>query len=46
MVTIVVFTLSRRALSHYAGRWLKLTTGAVTASLGIVLIVEPEWLAL
>lgn len=42
MVTIAVFTLSRRNLSHYAGRWLKLTAGAVMTSLGIVLIVKPE----
>lgn len=46
MVTIAVLTLSRRKLSHYAGRWLKLTAGAVMTSLGIVLIVKPEWLAL
>ena len=46
MVTIAVVTLSRRKLSYYAGRWLKLTGGAVMLSLGIVLILKPEWLAL
>lgn len=46
MVTIAVITLSRRKLQEDAGRWLKLTGGVVMASLGIVLIVKPEWLAL
>jgi hypothetical protein len=46
MVTIAVITLSRRKLSYDAGRWLKLTGGAVMFSLGLVLIVKPEWLAL
>ncbi|OQW33178.1 MAG: NrdH-redoxin [Nitrospira sp. SG-bin1] len=46
MVAIAVFTLSRRKLQEHAGRWLKLTAGAVMTSLGIVLIAKPEWLAL
>lgn len=46
MVTIAVVTLSRRKLQERAGRWLKLTSGAVMFGLGIVLIVKPEWLAL
>lgn len=46
MVTIAVVTLSRRKLQEHAGRWLKLTGGAVMLSLGIVLILKPEWLAL
>lgn len=45
MVTIAVLTLSRRKLQEHAGRWLKLTGGAVMLSLGIVLILKPEWLA-
>jgi glutaredoxin len=46
MVTIAVVTLSRRKLQERAGRWLKLTGGAVMFGLGLVLIVKPEWLAL
>lgn len=45
MVTIAVITLSRRKLSHDAGRWLKLIGGTVMLSLGIVLILKPQWLA-
>jgi len=46
MVTIAVITLTRRKLQERAGRWLKLTGGAVMLSLGLVLILKPEWLAL
>jgi len=46
MVTIAVVTLSRKRLQEHAGRWLKLTGGAMMFSLGLVLIVKPEWLAL
>ncbi|MDF0664726.1 MAG: NrdH-redoxin [Nitrospira sp.] len=44
MVTIAVVTLSRRKLQERAGRWLKLTGGAVMLSLGLVLILKPQWL--
>jgi len=44
MVTIAVVTLSRRKLQEVAGRWLKLTSGLVMASLGIILLLAPEWL--
>lgn len=44
MVTIAVVTLSRRKLQEGAGRWLKLTSGLVMASLGIILLLAPEWL--
>lgn len=46
MLAIAVVTLSRRKLQERAGRWLKLTGGAVMLSLGVVLILKPEWLAL
>jgi hypothetical protein len=46
MVTIAVVTLTRRKLQERAGRWLKLTSGAVMLGLGLVLILKPEWLAL
>lgn len=45
MVTIAVITLSRKKLSYDAGRWLKLIGGTVMLSLGIVLILKPQWLA-
>ena len=44
MVTIAVITLSRRKLQEQAGRWLKLTSGLVMASLGAVLLLHPKWL--
>lgn len=44
MVTIAVVTLSRRKLQERAGRWLKLTSGLVMASLGAVLLLQPKWL--
>jgi uncharacterized membrane protein HdeD (DUF308 family) len=45
MVTIAVFTLSRRRLSEKAGRWLKFASGLVMLALGLVLLFSPEWLA-
>jgi threonine/homoserine/homoserine lactone efflux protein len=44
MVTIAVITLSRRKLQEQAGRWLKLASGLVMASLGVTLLLHPEWL--
>lgn len=44
MVTIAVITLSRKKLQERTGRWLKLTSGLVMASLGIVLLLQPKWL--
>lgn len=45
MVGAAVLALSSRKLDERAGRWLKLASGAVMAMLGIVLILQPEWLA-
>ncbi|WP_413933285.1 glutaredoxin family protein [Nitrospira sp. BLG_1] len=42
MVTIAVITLSRRKLQEQAGRWLKLASGLVMASLGVILLFHPE----
>jgi glutaredoxin len=44
MVTIAVVTLSRRKMQERAGRWLKLTGGLVMAGLGVVLLLQPNWL--
>ena len=44
MLFIAVWTLSRNRLQERAGRWLKLISGVVIAALGLVLILEPEWL--
>jgi glutaredoxin len=46
MVTIAVATLGRQKLQERGGRWLKLAGGTVMVSLGLVLILKPEWLAL
>ncbi len=44
MVSVVVITLGRHKLQERGGRWLKLLSGVAIASLGIVMIVKPEWL--
>lgn len=44
MVTLVVVTLSRRKVQETHGRWLKLVSGVVIASLGAILLVRPELL--
>lgn len=44
MVTIAVFTLSRRKLQERAGQWLKLASGTVMAALGLLLLLKPDWL--
>ena len=45
VLTIGVITLSHYRLQEREGRWLKLLSGAVMLSLGLVLILKPEWLA-
>ncbi len=44
MVGVVVLTLNKRKLQESQGRWLKLVSGAVIAALGVVVIVQPDWL--
>lgn len=44
MVASAVFALSSRKLTGDAGRWLKLVSGMVMFSLGLVMILHPEWL--
>lgn len=44
VLVIAVATLSRFKLQERGGRWLKLLSGAVMLSLGIVLFARPEWL--
>lgn len=44
LVTIGVVTLSKRKLQERGGRWLKLLSGAVMFSLGVLLLVRPTWL--
>jgi uncharacterized membrane protein HdeD (DUF308 family) len=44
MVMTAVITLSQRRLQERAGQWLKLGSGAVMASLGLVLLLKPNWL--
>ena len=44
MVALVVITLGRRKLQEQQGRWLKLVSGLVIVSLGLILLFNPEWL--
>lgn len=44
MVTIVVYTLSRKKLQEKQGRWLKLLSGLVVLILGLMLLIKPDWL--
>lgn len=44
VLAVAIVTLSRQRLQERAGRWLKLLSGVVLASLGVVLILRPEWL--
>lgn len=45
MVTLAVVTLQHRKLQERAGRWLKLVSGLVILTLGVILLAKPEWLA-
>jgi threonine/homoserine/homoserine lactone efflux protein len=42
MLVIAVVTLSRRKLQERAGRWLKLLSGAVMLTLGLMLLFWPS----
>jgi sterol desaturase/sphingolipid hydroxylase (fatty acid hydroxylase superfamily) len=44
MVGIVVITLGRRKMQEKHGRWLKLLSGSVILTLGLVMLFCPEWL--
>lgn len=44
MVAAVVLTLSKRRLQESQGRWLKLISGVVIMALGLVVLLQPEWL--
>jgi glutaredoxin len=44
MVTIGVATLGKQKLQERGGRWLKLLSGLVITTLGIVLLIRPAWL--
>ena len=46
MVTIAVITLGQYKLQERGGRWLKLLSGAVIVSLGVLLVLAPELLVL
>ena len=45
MVGIAVATLSRFKLQQTGGRWLKLVSGIVILCLGLLLLLQPEWLS-
>ena len=44
MVAVVVLTLRKRKLQETQGRWLKLLSGVVIMALGLVVLLQPEWL--
>jgi hypothetical protein len=44
ILTIAVVTLSQRRLQAGGARWLKLLSGAVMLGLGVMLLLEPDWL--
>ena len=44
MVAAVVLTLSKRKLQEAEGRWLKLISGIVILALGLVVLIQPEWM--
>lgn len=44
MVTLAVIALGSRKMTEYAGRWLKLVSGAVMLLLGLVMLLRPDWL--
>jgi len=46
MLLIAVITLSRQKMQQKEGRWLKLVSGAVMAALGVIMLVQPGWLAI
>lgn len=45
MLAVAVVTLSREKLQEKGARWLKLISGVVMLTLGLLLILRPEWLA-
>jgi hypothetical protein len=46
MVALVVVTLQRHKLQESQGRWLKLVSGVVILSLGLVMLLSPGWLGM
>ena len=44
MVSIVVYTLSKKKLQESQGRWLKLVSGLIIIILGVMLLLKPDWL--
>ena len=44
MVAVAVIALGNRKLSERGGRWLKLLSGLVMLGLGMVMLLQPDWL--
>ena len=44
MVIIAVITLGKRKLQEKEGRWLKLISGLLIFTLGVLMIFKPDWL--
>ncbi len=45
MVIIAVATLGKRRLQEKEGRWLKLISGLLIFSLGVLMLINPNWLS-
>jgi hypothetical protein len=45
VLTLAVATLGRRKLQERQGRWLDALSGALLITLGLLLVLRPEWLA-
>ena len=45
LLTVAVVTMSHRKLQEQEGRWLKLLSGAVVLTLGLLMIFQPDWLS-
>lgn len=44
MVGSAVWALQSQKLDEARGRWLKLLSGLLMASLGLVMLLRPQWL--
>ena len=44
MVGIAVITLGSHKMQQVEGRWLKLVSGAVVLTLGVIMLLAPDWL--
>jgi glutaredoxin len=46
MVAVVVITLGQRKMQEQQGRWLKLVSGSAILALGLIILIQPQWLGM